>query len=149
MSSYRSRYVIPTPSRVRSSQHSWHPGAIFGTIAVLILVGLGVYGCSSYEYGTEHLVRFTISKMDDQATGSNGHQYLIFTKGGHVFADKDAFLHGKMNSSDIWAGLQVGHTYTCDVYGRRLHFLSSYPNIIYCAGVAGAPRQVSGPVTQQ
>jgi hypothetical protein len=145
----RQSYYIPTYSRIRSPQHQWHVGAIVGTIVVLALITLVVYAIGSYEFGTEHLVRFTIAKMDDQATGSNGHQYLVFTKAGHVFADKDAMLHGKMNSSDIWAGLQVGHTYTCDVYGKRLHFLSSYPDIIWCAGVAGAPRTVSGPITQQ
>ena len=142
MSRYdRTSYYIPTPRRVRSPQHQWHMAGITTTIAVLVLLVLGIASCQHFEYGTEHLVTFTIASKDDQASGNN-HQYLIFTRGGHTFKDTDAWFHGKLNSSDVWAGLHTGQRYTCDVYGWRNHVLSSYPDIIWCAGVAGAPLNV-------
>jgi hypothetical protein len=144
----RQPYYIPMPRRVRSPEHHWHLGAAVVILAILGLILVGVVSCNRFEYGTEHLVTFTIASKDDQASGNN-HKYLIFTRGGHTFEDTDAYFHGKLNSSDIYAGLQVGHTYTCDVYGWRNHVLSSYQNIIWCAGVAGAPAHVPGTPVQQ
>lgn len=136
---YRDRdtYMVPTPRRLRSSEHRMHFGILAGILVILALVVVALVSFHHYEYGTEHMTTFTIASLDDQASG-NSHQYLIFTKDGRTFADKDAIFHGKMNSSDIWAQLRVGHTYTCDVYGWRNHFLSTYPDIIWCRGVAGA-----------
>ncbi len=130
MSRYdRTSYYIPTPRRVRSPQHQWHMAGITTTIAVLVLLVLGIASCQHFEYGTEHLVTFTIASKDDQASGNN-HQYLIFTRGGHTFKDADAWFHGKLNSSDVWAGLHTGQRYTCDVYGWLLGLIFTVGIII-------------------
>lgn len=97
-------------------------------IVVIVLVIVGILGWHM-EYGTQHDVTFTISKMDDQA-GSNGHKYLIFTTANQVYEDSDSWLHGKTDSSQIWAEMSPGQTWTCPVYGFRSFWASSYPDIL-------------------
>ena len=97
--------------------------------AAVIFTLLAVFGWHM-EYGTEHAVTFTISKLDDQSNGSNGHKYLIFTTDDRVFEDTDAWLHGKTDSSQIYAEMSAGQTWTCPVYGFRVLWMSSYPDIL-------------------
>ena len=104
-------------------------------VAVTLVI-LGIFGWHM-EYGTEHTVTFTISKMDDQSSG-NTHKYLIFATDDQVYEDTDAWLHGKTDSSQIWAKMSVGQTWTCPVYGFRSFWSSSYPDIL------DGCRQVSG-----
>jgi len=101
-------------------------GAIVAAVALLIAAVAGWH----YEYGTQHRVTFTIKSLDDQANGSNGHKYLIFTTDGRVYEDTDSWLHGKTDSSNIWAQLSVGQTWDCPVYGYRNTLFSSYPDIL-------------------
>lgn len=116
-------------------------------IAVLVIVGLGYFGIH-YEYGTEKTVTFTVSALDDQANGSNGHKYLIFTSDGQEYENTDAWLHGKTDSSNIWAKMLEagkGATWKCKIYGYRNTVLSSYPDILDgCALIsAGSPIPVT------
>jgi hypothetical protein len=139
---YRQRdtYIFPRPRNVRSSESRLHLGSWL--VLLLILCGLGgiAYWIYSYQYGTEQTITMTVNRLDDQSNGSSGHRYLIFTRGtggqpGEVLQDTDAFFHGKFNSSDVFAALQVGGHYQCVVYGHRNHFTSSYRNILSCTPV--------------
>lgn len=96
--------------------------------AAVVLVLLAVFGWHM-EYGTQRNATFTIAKMDDQAS-SKGHKYLIFTTDNRVFEDTDSWLHGKTDSSQIWAAMSAGQTWTCPVYGFRAFWASSYPDIL-------------------
>jgi len=133
----RSTYYVPRPSRIRSDSHRLHIGSWLILLAILGgLAGIS-YWVWSYQFGTETHVTLTVASKDDQATGSNGHQYLIFTRGtpttpGETFKDTDAFWHGKFNSTDLYAQLVPGHTYDCDVYGHRNHFTSNYRDLLNC-----------------
>jgi hypothetical protein len=107
---------------------------------VLALLGLVVaavvflaYG--AWQHSTARDVTITVKSLDDQATGSGGHQYLVFTDQG-VFKDADAFWFWKFNSSDVYNQLTPGKTYRCQVAGRRIHITSSYANLIKCAQVS-------------
>jgi hypothetical protein len=140
--SYRDRqtYVLPRPRHIRSSEHRWHWGGWLAVLVILAaLAGLGAW-FNSFEYGTETSVVFTVKNLDDQSTGSSGHQYLVFTylpgttTPGEVFKNTDAWFHGKTNSSDIQSALVPGHTYRCTVYGKRRHLTSSYRDILVCSG---------------
>ena len=66
-------------------------------------------------------------------TGKDSSKYLIFTedKGGKIatFEITDSLLKGRFNSSDIYAAIKVGNTYTFTVGGSRNEFMSWYPNI--------------------
>lgn len=98
---------------------------IAGAIALIIL---GIFGWHM-EYGTQRNVTFTVKQLDDQASGTS-HKYLVFTRAGHVMENTDAWLHGKMDSSNVQAGLSVGETVTCPIYGWRFFLFSSYPDIL-------------------
>jgi hypothetical protein len=100
-------------------------GCLGGAAVLALLASTGWH----MEYGTEHTVTFTISKMDDQSNGSS-HKYLIFTTDNRVFEDTDSWLHGKTDSSQIWAAMSVGQMWTCPEYGYRSFWSSSYPDIL-------------------
>ena len=61
-------------------------------------------------------------------------KYLIYTKVDgedvEVFEIEDSIVQGRWNSSDIYAQIEAGKTYTFKVVGKRSHFWSWYPNII-------------------
>jgi hypothetical protein len=103
----------------------------------LVIAVLAFFGWHM-EYGTEHDVTFTISKMDDQASGST-HKYLVFTTGGQVYEDTDAWLHGKTDSSQVWAEMAPGQTWQCPVYGFRSFWSSGYPDILDGCKMMAAP----------
>jgi len=56
-------------------------------------------------------------------------QYLVYTSGG-TFKDTDSLASGKFSSSDLFGQLQNGHTYTFEVRGYRIPWMSEYPNIL-------------------
>lgn len=108
-----------------------------GRVFAAVLVLLAVLGGWHMEYGTQHNVTFTINSIQDQANGSNGHKYLLFTTRSdgktEVFENTDAFLHGKNDSSDVQARFLTagsGSTWTCPVYGFRFFLFSSYRDIL-------------------
>jgi hypothetical protein len=100
-----------------------------GCLGAAALVGVAAYFGWSYEYGTEHNVTFTVKSLDDQSSGST-HKYLIFATDDTVYQDTDSTLHGKHDSSNIYAWLTIGHTYRCPVYGYRNFLASSYDDIL-------------------
>lgn len=59
--------------------------------------------------------------------------YLIYTKDSDgtilVMEIEDNIFVGQFNSSDIYAEIKTGKTYTFDVGGSRVPFFSWYPNI--------------------
>lgn len=64
-------------------------------------------------------------------------KYLIMTKIGseiRVFENTDFVPTFKFNSSDIYAQLEVGKCYKIKTVGWRIHFLSTYENIIKIKG---------------
>jgi hypothetical protein len=135
----RATYRVPTPRRVRSSDHRMHFGCLGLTLVAVIVLGLLGWWFTSYEYGTEHHETFTVTRLDDQSNGSSGHKYLVFGRlpdgTARVYQDTDAIFHGKMNSSDLYAQLQVGRTYNCNLYGVRNHLLSGYQDLLSCTEV--------------
>jgi hypothetical protein len=110
-----------------------------GLVAIVVIVICAVLGWHM-EYGTQRDVTFTVKQLDDQASGSS-HKYLVFTRAGHVMENTDAWLHGKMDSSNVQALFSQGKTYTCPIYGFRFFLFSSYPDILDgCKAVpAGTP----------
>jgi hypothetical protein len=121
-----------------------HFGWLIGWLLAITAVVLLSIGFTTMEFGTEHIVTMTVSQLDDQG-GGNSHKYLVYAANvgtnheSTVFEDTDAWFHGKTNSSDLWFALQhyVGKTIRCDVYGYRIHLLSSYQDILWCHDPAG------------
>ena len=63
----------------------------------------------------------------------NNSKYLVFTEDTNgtvaTFEITDSWLNGRFNSSDIYAAIKIGNTYTFTVGGSRNEFMSWYPNI--------------------
>lgn len=130
------RAVYSTPRRRRPSRTGLGCLGISVIIAIIAsLIGFWIYHVS---FSTEHHETFTVTRLDDQAGGSS-HKYLVFGRlpngTAKVYEDTDAPLHGKFNSSDLFAQLQVGKTYDCDLNGYRSHLGSSYQNLLSCTQV--------------
>lgn len=114
-----------------------------GIVAViLVIVGVLVGGVALYvgvKLSTEHWDTFTVTKLPDRSLQyggngqSNSYANLVYTSKG-VFSNTDTVIPWKTKSSDIYAQLQQGKTYTCQVAGWRNGFLSMYPDIIKCKG---------------
>lgn len=64
-----------------------------------------------------------------QVEGKHSQDYLIYTDKG-AFEISDQLLYGKFNSSDIYARLKINSKVQIKVCGKRVPFLSMYPNII-------------------
>lgn len=60
-------------------------------------------------------------------------KYLVFTKDkngeNQVFEITDALFAWRFDSSDTYAGIEIGKTYAFDVGGSRNKLFSWYPNI--------------------
>ena len=107
-----------------------------GAAVVGIVLAL-IAGFMTAERATAKDVTFKVSDKAVVGTNSgNGHQYQIFDTRGNVYKDVDSFAFFKFNSSNIYAQLQKGHTYTCEVSGFRIPILSQSNNIIKCHEVA-------------
>lgn len=103
---------------------------IVGAVLSLI-IGLVAWGIQ-YEWGSEHNVTFKIASVTNIATGTNGHEYDVYTSQYRVLMNADSLLHGKSDSANVQAWLQghVGDTVTCPVYGYRIFLLSSKMDIL-------------------
>lgn len=108
-------------------------GAGFALVVILILAA--IVGGVWYTLGTKDTVTFKVEDKEriTESDGDGGvtSKYLIYGD-SEVFENTDTMLHGKYDSSDVYRDLHKGKRYTCEVYGKRIHFLSTYRNIVSC-----------------
>lgn len=115
--------------------HGWKFLSGAGILLVIVLFA----GCGLFmSLGTEDDVTITVTRLErvtDRASdGSTDSKYLVFTK-SETFENTDAPLHGKFNSSDLYARLEEGKTYRCKVNGLRVPLFSTYRNLLECEPV--------------
>lgn len=82
--------------------------------------------------GEERIVTATVTDKGIKAGKDKEQKYLVYTKtneGIEVFEITDSLIAGRFNSSDIYAGIEIGKTYSFTVRGSRDEFWSRYPNI--------------------
>lgn len=99
---------------------------VIGTIVLTGCTGLEVNKISSNEIKeNDEIINVTdkwIKRTDDRDL------YMIGTE-NEVFKIEDNIFIGKLNSSDIYNNIKIGHTYKITTTGFRSTFLSSYRNI--------------------
>jgi hypothetical protein len=104
----------------------------FEILVELALLILFIVGIISFKIISVTNIGYVTAKIvkTERITyrGGNGY-YLIFTN-KEVFKNKDSTLLGKWDSSDLYAKLIEGKTYSFKVCGFRIPFLSEYRNII-------------------
>lgn len=108
-------------------------------LAFTVIIIISIVASLSIRIGREvdlSANRYTITAtVTDKAVKNyddNG-LYLIYTKDSDgtilVMEIEDNIFVGQFNSSDIYAKIETGKTYTFDVGGSRVPFFSWYPNI--------------------
>ena len=100
-------------------------------VVTVIVLGINVYR----PFNKVSNMRDVTVTVTDKAVKNDGDigKYLIFTEdeNGNIatFEITDSLMAGRFNSSDVYAAIKVGETYTFTVGGSRNEFLSWYPNI--------------------
>ncbi len=107
---------------------------VFEVVAILIAVGILIVSFSRPFNKVSSRREVTATVTDKEVKNkSDDSKYLIYTKDENgdiaVFEITDALFAWQFDSSDIYAGIEVGKTYKFDVGGSRNEFLSWYPNI--------------------
>ena len=111
-------------NRRRSDAGKGSIGMVLAAIAVGVLFVLML----GFPYWTADTVSFTVSEKERIQDG-NSSKYLIFTE-SEVFENSDSLMRWKWGSSDMYGAMKEDITYTAEVYGWRVPFLSMYRNIV-------------------
>lgn len=103
-------------------------------VAVIFMIGILFESCSRPINKVANRREITATVTDKEVKNkSDDSKYLVYTKNENgniqVLEITDALFAGQFNSSDIYAGIEVGKTYVFDIGGSRNKFLSWYPNI--------------------
>lgn len=100
-------------------------------IIAVIVLGISIYR----PFNKVSDRREVITTVTDKAVknSDNDSKYLIFTedKDGHIetYEITDSWIAGRLDSSDVYAGIKVGNTYKFKIGGSRNKLMSWYPNI--------------------
>lgn len=125
------------------TQHYTRLGA--GMVASVIVIGLLVVagaGVAVYaERGNQTTQTCTVTDKDRTTTtsreGTSRSDARIYTEQCGTMQVADLLTQGQFDSADIYAGIEVGHTYEITTVGWRIPFLSAFPTIL------GAPVEVT------
>jgi hypothetical protein len=101
-------------------------------IVVILIIIFGItYQISKY-FNKETVTVTIVDKERITTSDSEGRidsYYLIFTDKGS-FKLEDELIYGNFRSSDWYGQLRRDSTYTFDVIGYRIGYLSEYQNIV-------------------
>lgn len=101
-------------------------------IGIIILVVICFSSCVLREIN-EREVTVTVTEKGIKNYKNRG-LYLIYCKDAtdnvSVYKIEDSLMQGKFNSSDIYASIETGKTYTFLIRGIRNEITSNYPNIV-------------------
>lgn len=99
---------------------------LFSIIIPLVLV-VGCIYLTAIGYTNEQTIEITVK--DKYIKNSKNSIYIVVDTNGNAYQISDLALKGKFNSTDIYNQMEIGKTYIITTTGRRIHFLSLYPNI--------------------
>jgi hypothetical protein len=102
---------------------------IIGVVLVAILGGIG-YTLSGY--GNKETITVKVTDKERIVTiseGTSSSYYLIYSDQGTYKLDDNLF-YGNFRSSDWYGKIKKDSTYTFDLIGYRIGFISSYPEIV-------------------
>lgn len=115
------------------SSGSSYPTPIVVIVIVIFVIALGINIYRPFNKASD--MREVTATVTDKAVKNydSDSKYLIFTedKDGNIatFEITDSWIAGRFNSSDVYAAIKVGNTYTFTIGGSRNELLSWYPNI--------------------
>lgn len=103
---------------------------VFYVMVILIIVSGVIFGISGY--GNKETVTAQVTDKErivEMSDGSSNSYYLIYTDKGTYKLDDD-LIYGNFRSSDWYGQIKRDSTYTFDLIGYRIGFISSYQKII-------------------
>lgn len=123
--------IISIPHKQDYKMYRNRKDTIKTVIITIIVISILVAFCTAtYNYfcgNPQTVYREVVDKAVKNGT------YMVYTKDlyekPYTYEIVDRPLHGKFNSSDIYASIAVGEYYQIQTTGRRIPFLSLYPNI--------------------
>jgi hypothetical protein len=97
-------------------------------LLVLIAIGYGIYAFA-WNNTTETKV-CTVQEKQATSQKEGGTNYILFTKECGQLQVADSWFQGNFNSTDLYASIHEGNSYTVKTVGWRNGFFSTYPNVI-------------------
>lgn len=106
----------------------------YGLFCLLFIIVLLFVSCGRSVDKAYNRYEITATVTDKTVKNSDGDgKYLVYAKTTEdeviVMEITDSLLAGRWDSSDVYAGIEVGVTYEFTVGGKRQQFMSWYPNI--------------------
>ena len=100
------------------------------TAIVIVLIIIGSIGFTVAWNSSRQTV--TCAVNDKQATSKKdgGNNYILFTDNCGQLQVADDWINGQFNSSDTYAKIKPGSSYTFQTVGWRNGFFSAYPNVL-------------------
>lgn len=122
---------------MRSNEGSGCLMAVVGLVVICAILIAGVGSCKSCTNNLGEERTLTATVTDKYVKKVNGEdKYMVATKDTdgtvNVFEITDSIAFGRFDSADVYAGIDVGKTYSFTVVGERSEFYSIYPNIKEC-----------------
>lgn len=107
--------------------------AIVAVLVIVVIIFAAIFFCRPINKVTDRReITVTVTEKGIKKE-SNNDRYLIYTKTAEgeiqVFEITDSLFAFRFNSSDVYAGIEVGKTYRFDIGGSRSAIRSWYPNI--------------------
>jgi len=101
---------------------------IFIALIAVAGVGTSIYLALTINYINN--VKITGKERIVESAGDNVDSYYLIFTNKETFKNEDSFIHGKFNSSDFQAKMEIDSVYNVKVSGKRIPFLSMYRNIL-------------------
>lgn len=108
------------------------PEIVISLLAILLIVFIIIFDVVVENCDRRDMV---VTVTDKQVKTSSDHgKYLVYCKDSdgniEVLEIEDSFVQMRFDSSDEYAAIEIGKTYKFTVVGKRMYFLSKYPNIL-------------------
>lgn len=107
-------------------------GIIGFQIFIVVMIVVGIFFSIS-RYNNKQTVKTKVTDKERITTSSGDGNvesyYLIFTEAG-TFKLEDDLIYGNFNSSDWYGRIRRDSTYTFNLIGYRIGYMSEYPNIV-------------------
>lgn len=118
----------------RSSRNRFDIEAVMGIFSIIIIIVLAFVLCGRSVDKAYNRYEVTATVTDKAIkNGKDSGKYLVYATTTEdeivVMEITDSLLAARWDSSDVYAGIEVGITYEFTVGGKRVPFMSWYPNI--------------------
>lgn len=109
-------------------------GMVASIIVIVLLVVAGAGAAVYAERGNQTTQTCTVTDKDRTTItprdGTSRSDSRIYTEQCGTMQVADLLTQGQFDSADIYASIEVGHTYEITTVGWRIPFLSAFPTIL-------------------